>query len=334
MGRHYKQIGLRERIEIELMRREGLSLRFIAERLCRSASTISRELRRNARPTKQWTGPYEAERAHRLAARRRQWDARFKMARQPDLAAHVRQHLAMGLSPEQIAGRLARADAGMRISHESIYRFVYHRARQHDHTWRRLLPRAKPRRGRFPRRGGSLVSLIKHRVSIAQRPQGVAERGEPGHWEGDLMAFRRNRQTMLVLHERVSRFTTAVRLPDKTAATAIARMIAIFSHLPKALARSITFDNGGEFAQHYRLGQQLGIQTYFCDTHSPWQKGGVENAIGRLRRNLPSPTDLNTLPSGTLDAILSAHNAQPRKILAFQSPDEVFQSLNRVALQP
>lgn len=334
MGKHYEQLCLRERIEIELMRREGLSLRFIAERLCRSASTVSRELRRNAKPTRKWAGAYEAERAHRLAARRRQWDARFKMARQPALAAHIGQHLAMGLSPEQIAGRLAREDADMRISHESIYRFIYHRARQNDDTWRHLLPRARPRRGRFPRRGGSLVKLIKRRVSIAERPSAVADRREPGHWEGDLMAFRRNRQTMLILHERVSRFTTAVRLPDKTAATAITRMLDIFSRLPKTLARSVTFDNGGEFAQHYQLSDALGMKTYFCDAHSPWQKGGVENAIGRLRRNLPGPTDLDTLPGGALDAILAAHNAKPRKILAFQSPNELFQTLNHVALQP
>lgn len=333
MGKHYNQLGLRERIKIELMHREGLSLRTIARQLGRSASTIGRELARNAQPTRQWSGPYDGERAHRLAARRRQWDARFKLARQPDLATHVRQHLAMGLSPEQIAGRLAREKAGMRISHESIYRFVYHRARQHDHLWSRLLPHAKPRRGRFPRRGGSLVNLIKRRVPIAERPQIVAERSEPGHWEGDLMAFRRNRQAVLVLHERHSRFSCAFRLPDKTAATAIARMIAAFSLLPKPLARSITFDNGGEFAQHYRLNDQLGMDTYFCDAHAPWQKGGVENAIGRLRRALPSPTDLNTLPDGAIDDILAAHNDQPRKVLAFQSPSELFQSLNRVALQ-
>lgn len=333
MGKHYDQLCLRERMEIEFMRREGLSLREIARRSGRAASTIGRELKRNARPTKQWCGAYDGERAHGLASRRRQWDARFKMARQPDLATHVRQHLAMGLSPEQIAGRLTREEADMRISHESIYRFIYHRARQHDRSWYRLLPRAKPRRGRFPRRGGSLVNLIKHRVSIALRPQRVAERREPGHWEGDLMTFRRNRQAVLVLHERVSRFTSAFRLADKTADTAIAQMIAVFGSLPKSLARSITFDNGGEFARHYRLNQHLGIQTYFCDPHAPWQKGGVENAIGRLRRKLPRPTDLDTLPDGALDAILGAHNAQPRKILAFTSPAELFQSLNRVALQ-
>ena len=333
MGKHYEQLRLRERMEIERLRGEGLSLRVIAGRLCRSASTISRELNRNARPTKQWSGPYDGERAHHLAARRRQWDARFKLARQPDLATRVRQRLAMGLSPEQIAGRLAQEKARTRVSHESIYRFIYHRARQHDRSWYRLLPRAKHRRGRMGKRGGSLVHLIKGRVSIAERPAAAADRIEPGHWEGDLMTFRRNRQAVLVLHERFSRFTSAVRLPDKTAASTIARILDAFSALPKDLVRSITFDNGGEFARHLQLGEKLGVETYFCDAHAPWQKGGVENAIGRLRRKLPRPTDLNTLPSGRLEEIVLAYNQQPRKILAFKSPSEVFQTLNRVALQ-
>jgi IS30 family transposase len=334
MGKHYEQLSLRERMEIDLWRREGFSRREIALRLDRSPATISRELRRNTRPTKQWSGPYDGERAHSLAARRRRWDARYKLARQPDLADHVKQHLAMGLSPEQIAGRLTHEHARMSVSHESIYRFIYHRVRQHDHSWRRLLPRAKSRRGRFPRRGGSLLHLIKHRVPISRRPQTVADRTEPGHWEGDLMTFRRNRQVVLVLHERLSRFISAFRLPDKTAAATIDRIIAAFRYLPKSLARSITFDNGGEFAKHHQLNDKFHISTYFCDAHAPWQKGGVENAIGGLRRFLPRGTDLDLLPTRKLDKIVSAYNAAPRKILSFKSANEVFCELNRVALQP
>lgn len=328
MGKHYDQLSARERIEIDLLRREGLSRRAIAARLGRSPATISRELNRNAQPTKQWRGPYDGERAQRLAARRRQWDARLKMARQPDLASHVRQHLAMGLSPEQIAGQLAREEADMRISHESIYRFIYHRARQHDRSWYRLLPRAKPRRGRFPRRGGSLVNLIKHRVPIALRPQAVAERCEPGHWEGDLMTFRRNRQAVLVLHERLSRFTSAFRLADKTADTAIAQMIAVFGSLPKSLARSVTFDNGGEFARHYRLNQQLGIQTYFCDPHAPWQKGGIENAIGGSAANCHDPP--TSIPCQEAPSMPSSPPTTLSRVKS--SPSSPLQSYSRASI--
>ena len=144
MGQSYEHLRLRERVEIELWRRAGCSLRWIGRRLGRSASTISRELRRNARPTKQWRATYAGERAHALAKRRRRWDARFKLARQPDLCALVRQSLAMGHSPEQIAGRLTREQGRRIISHASIDRFIYHRSAQKDH-WHRLLPR--PSRG-------------------------------------------------------------------------------------------------------------------------------------------------------------------------------------------
>ena len=172
MGKHYIQLSLRERMEIDVWRRAGLSRQEIARRLSRSPSTISRELRRNARRTNQWSGPYDGERAHRLAARRRRWDARFKLARQPDLAEHVRKSLAMGHSPEQIAGRLARQHGGAVISCESIYRFIYHRVAQKDY-WNRLLPRRKSRRGRLGKRGGSAASYIKHRQirpRLAGRP--------------------------------------------------------------------------------------------------------------------------------------------------------------------
>ena len=188
MGRYYEQLSLRERVCIELWIGQGRSVRSIGAALGRSAATISREVRRNGRPTKQWRGRYEGERAHGLALRRRRWDARFKLARQPDLREKVRQGLAMGRSPEQIAGRLAREHGGTIISHESIYRFIYHRSAQKDY-WHRLLPRAKNRRGQLGRRGGSPASLMRRRRSIALRPAEANERAVPGHWEADLMAF-------------------------------------------------------------------------------------------------------------------------------------------------
>lgn len=333
MGQCYDQLSLRERMTIDLLLSEGLSQSQIAIRLGRSRSTITREVRRNARPTKRWRGPYDGVRADGLAARRRQWDARFKLARQPDLAAEVKRRLAMGLSPEQVAGRLARENGRTIVSHESIYRFIAHRSRCRDPSWRRLLLRATRRRGHPKPRGGSLVRLMKHRVSITLRPSVVAGRIEPGHWEGDLMTFRRNRQSVLVLHERVSRFTLAWRIPDKNAATVADRLTAFFRTLPPWLGRSVTFDNGGEFAHHYRIAENCGVATYFCDAHAPWQKGGIENAIGRLRRALPSKIDLDTIAPHHLQAAVTEYNATPRKVLAYAAAAEVFSSLNNGALQ-
>lgn len=333
MGQHYSQLSLRERMTVDLLRREGLSVRSIAARLDRSASTISRELRRNTTPTRQWSGPYDGERAHRLAARRRQWDTRFKLARQPDLAADVKQRLAMGLSPEQIAGRLAHDHGRTIISHESIYRFIYHRARQHDRIWYRLLPRTKYRRGRLPGSGGSLTRLIRQRISIKERPAEVASRQGAGHWEADLMLFGKRNRALLILHERRSRYTLVEKVPDKTADSVADRLVAVFAALPEPLRASVTFDNGGEFARHHRLKDQLSMPTFFCDPHKPWQKGGVENAIGRMRRYLPRSTDIEAIPEGGVHTIMRQYNDSPRKILGYRTPAEVFKDFITVALQ-
>jgi len=334
MGRSYEQLSLRERVRIELWRGEGRSLRWIGEHLGRSASTVSRELRRNSRTSRQWPGGYDGERAHGLALRRRRWDARFKLARQPALRALVRDGLAMGRSPEQIAGRLALEHGRTLISAESIYRFVYHRSAQKDY-WHRLLPRAKSRRGRLGRRGGSSVATIKRRRPLLDRPAEAADRTVPGHWEADLMLFRTYGQAVLVIQERSSRLLRLVRQPSKAAAPVLDSLMALFAALPPPLRRSLTFDNGTEFALHYRLTDALGLDTFFCDPHAPWQKGGIENAIGRMRRSLPRKSDLAAISQHQLDTLLAHYNNTPRKCLDFKTPNEVFSTiLNRVALQP
>ena len=334
MGQCYEQVSLRERVEIEILRHSGISMRQIGRALGRSASTISRELARNARPTKQWCGPYEGERAHDLARRRRRWDARFKLARQPDLCGLVRDGLAMGRSPEQIAGRLAREHCRPVISHESIYRFVYHRSAQKDY-WHRLLPRAKSRRGQLGKRGGSPASRMSRRRALAARPAEASDRTIPGHWEADLMGFSKYGQYVLVTHERSSRLLRVERLPDKTAMSVRTRLSDWLTTLPKPLRRSLTFDNGTEFALHYKLSCKLSHGTFFCDPHAPWQKGGIENAIGRMRRTLPRKSDLAAITQDQLDRLVAAYNDTPRKCLAFRTPTEVFSDIiNRVALQP
>lgn len=332
MGKIYEQLSLRERMKIEFLREQGRSFRAIAAQLGRAPSTISREIRRNTVPTKHWRGSYDGERADLLTARRRRWDARFKLARQPDLREEVRRRLAMGWSPRQIAGRLAQEQARTRISHESIYRFIYHRSAQKDY-WHRLLPKAKFQRGRHGRRGGSSVDRIKHRRSIHDRPSVIATRTEPGHWEGDLMLFAQYGQALLVVHERRSRYTLVFRQPSKAAGPVAERLLSLFRSLPPDWRRTITFDNGTEFAEHHRLAE-LAVVTYFCDAHAPWQKGGVENAIGRLRRYLPRITNLDTLSPQDIERAVCRFNATPRPCLGYQTPEELFCLSSSVALQP
>lgn len=323
MAKRYKQLTLSERIELYRMHREKRSVRAIAAALGRSPSTISRELQRNSRPTKVWSEGYKPVRAEQLRARRRSWDARFKLARDPALRAHVYEGLRAGWSPEQIAGKLRREHGRCIISHEAIYRFIYHRSAQKDY-WHRLLPQRKSRRGRLGEHGGSPVDHIQERISIHERPLEVQSRARPGHWEGDLMLFARYGQAILVTHERRSRVLLARRQPSKAAGPVARELQYQFRALPKALRRSLTVDNGTEFAYHYRLCHQLGMATYFCDPHAPWQKGGIENAIGRMRRRLPRKTDLATISPRQLNHLVAAYNHTPRKCLGFKTPAQVF----------
>jgi len=155
-------------------------------------------------------------------------------------------------------------------------------------------------------------------------PQAVEHRTTFGHWEADLMMFATPGQAILVTHERKSRMTLLARQPGKASQHAADQLLAWFGPLQPGLCKSVTFDNGTEFAQHHLLNDQLAIRTFFCDPHSPWQKGSVENTIGRLRRYLPRKTNLDTIHSSSLDLLIAAHNNTPRKCLDFKTPAEVF----------
>ncbi len=334
MGKSYGQLSLNERIEIYRLHEAGISHRRIGEAIGRHHTTVGRELGRNSKPTKAWPkGGYDAVRAQDRAERRRRRHRRFKLARQPDLRKLVKSRLAMGCSPEQIAGRLTREDSGFSISPESIYRYIYHRSAQKDY-WHRLLPRRKARRGRYGRQGGSPANFIKLRRPISERPQEAQNRVQPGHWEADYMLFAKPGCNVLVLHERTSRFTIIDKPQNRKAELTSQRIAFRLRHIPKTLRKTISFDNGTEFAEHHQLHQRLGVQTFFCDTHSPWQKGGVENTIGRLRHMLPRKTNLDTVTHRKLRAYADRLNNTPRKCLDFKTPAEAFSEISTGALQP
>jgi transposase, IS30 family len=336
MGTCYEQLSAAERKTIGRLHAAGQSGRAIARTLVRAPTTISRELQRNSQQTRSWPGGhYEGTRAQMLTERRRRWDARHKLARQPALRAIVGNFLAMGWSPEQIAGRLARLQKYPTISPESIYRFIYHRSAQKDY-WHRLLPRRKSRRGRRGRRGGGgPTRYLQGRVPISRRPKVASARRQAGHWEADLMLFRTYGQAVLVAHERVSRLTRLLRQPSKAAKPVLDGLLTLFSPLARKLRRSVTFDNGSEFSLHSALSAQLGMRTFFCEPHAPWQKGGIENAIGRWRRPLPRKSDLALITQQQLEQLVDRYNNTPRKCLSFRTPLEVFNALSqRVALQP
>jgi len=322
MGRSYQQFSLEERCEIASRRAGGESIRQIAAALDRAPSSVSRELKRNGGRSVAYKPAYAGQQA-----KARRWRG-SRLLRDPDLQAQVLERLAHGWSPQQVAGRLAREHGRTVISHESIYRFIAAQiVRTKTYAWRLYLPRAKSKRGWRGRKGGSSALHIKHRIPIHQRPAGATDRVDPGHWEADLMLFAAYSQAVLTVHERSSRLVAILRQPDKAAAHVVASLEAMLASLPSNLRQTITFDNGTEFALHHVLRDNIGIQTFFCDTHAPWQKGGIENAIGRLRRFLPRKTDLATLPPDHIRALACRYNHTPRKCLDFQTPAEVFSTL-------
>lgn len=319
-GRKYSHFSIEERCEIARRRKAGESIRQIAAALDRSPSSVARELKRNSGSTG-YAPRYAGEQAHA-----RRWRG-SRLLRQRALQERVLQLLKRGLSPEAVAGRLALEAGTQVLSHETIYRFIYAQiARTKDYAWRRYLPRGKSKRGYRGRKGGSSALHIAGRVPIAQRPAHFADRANAGHWEGDSMQFAHYR-TVLALHERSSRLIWLQHQPTKEAASVAKNIAAVLAPLPQRLRQSITFDNGTEFAQHQVLRKRLGIQTYFCDPYKPWQKGGVENAIGRLRRLLPRKTDLSTVSTRQLQQLAALYNHTPRKCLGWQTPAEVFTKL-------
>jgi transposase, IS30 family len=296
--------------------RSRQSIRQISAALDRQPSTVARELKRNSGSRVGYRPDY----AQAQSGARRWTGARLE--RDHALRETILDRLGLGWSPEQIAGRLAREAGAKVISHESIYRFVYAQLkRTNDRRWRHYLPRAKHKRG-WRTKGG--WPRTADRTSVHDRPHAAGNRTEPGHWEADAMLFSKAGQAMLVAHERTSRLTLALRqnsLKADPVAKALAQML---KPLPPALRRSVTFDNGTEFARHRRIANQLGLATFFCDPHAPWQKGGIENAIGRLRRDLPRKTNLDATHHSQIDKALRRYNSTPRKCLDFQTPAEAF----------
>lgn len=226
-----------------------------------------------------------------------------------------------------VAGHLRQCPKPIYISHETIYRFIYAQIkRTKDYSWRHYLPRTKSKRGGRGRKGGSSAKTIQHRIPIKQRPSEVETRKTLGHWEADLMLFATYGQAILAIHERAGRLLVLYRQPNKADKPVVDHLIEMSAPLPKPLRQSVTFDNGTEFASHYELANTLDMQTFFCDPHSPWQKGGIENAIGRMRRKLPRKTDLATLNQDQLSSLARNYNHTPRKCLDFKSPAELFLS--------
>jgi IS30 family transposase len=328
MGKHYNHLDSTERAAIMLMRHDGKSLRAIARRLNRDPGTISREL---GRQPARGRLPYEATRASAQAFwLSRQSRNRRKLVPGEALFETVAGLLRQGWSPLQIAGKLRRMhpdDADQRVCPETIYVALH--ALPRGELRRELL--ACLRQGhktRRPRsRGADRKDRIAAELRIAARPEEVAERLIPGHWEGDLVKGAHNRSAVGTLVERTSRLVMIARMEEIDALGAQHAFERLFRQVPPDLRKSLTYDRGSEMARHRDLTRNTGVKVYFADPYSPWQRGSNENTNGLIRQYLPKGTDLARHSQDDLDAIAHLLNTRPRKVLDFQTPREVFDKL-------
>jgi transposase, IS30 family len=327
-----------ERYEIARLREAGLSKREVARRLGRAPSTISRELDRNTDPR---TGQYMPERAHRLAWERQRRPKSSKLARDPVLRGQVQQLLDKRYSPEQVSGRLRVLhpdDPAMRVSHESIYQsiYVYPRGglKRELQACLRTGRQVRRRRGRREMRGTIVAA-----VPIGQRPAEAEGRLVPGHHEGDLiMGSKASNSAVGTIVERTTGYLTLLPLPHGHDAAAVAdAIISRLGALPAWFAKTLTWDRGTELAHHQRITATTGIQVYFADPYSPWQRGSNENINGLLREYLPKGTDLSVHTPAQLAAIADELNDRPRKRFGYHTPREQLAKLleqERVATTP
>ncbi len=297
----------------------GSSLREIARRLDRAASTVSREISRH--------GGRPVYRAHE--ADERTWDAALRpkqclLAVHPGLREMVASKLLLDWSPKQISGWLKTQypdDESMRVSHETIYRSLFIQARGvlkkelMDH----LRSKRRMRRSRHARVSGQSRGQIVDAISIRERPAEVEDRAIPGHWEGDLLSGAKN-SYIATLVERHSRFAMLIKVPSKETEAVVAALSEHVRKLPATLKRSLTWDRGLEMAKHKDFTVATDVQVYFCDPQSPWQRGSNENTNGLLRQYFPRGTDLSGYSQAQLDQVSLRLNQRPRETLGFQTP--------------
>jgi IS30 family transposase len=315
------RLSLDERVEIRLGLERNESLRAIARRLNRHVSSISREVAANGGAPN-----YRPLAAQRRAHHRARRPKKTKLAAHAGLRKRVICDLKKFLSPQQIAKTLRAEfpdDGGMRISHETIYKTIYVQGRG---ELRRELARClrtgrakRVPRGRMDNRG-----RIKDMVMISERPAEVEDRAVPGHWEGDLLLGKDGKSAIGTLVERSSRYVMLFALPKRRSAEEVrVAMTKTVQTLPTSLRRTLTWDQGREMAEHQRFSIDTGVQVYFCDPHSPWQRGSNENTNGLLRQYFPKGISLRRFTEDDLMAAADSLNERPRETLGWKTPAEV-----------
>jgi IS30 family transposase len=313
------RLSLAEREEISRGLERGQSFCAIARAIGRDPSTVSREV-----GGKGGRRGYRAWRAHREAERRARRPKAAKLASCPRLRAVVEEWLEQWWSPEEIARHLRREfpdDPMMRVSHETIYQSLYVQGRG---ALRRELA-ACLRSGRAVRRPQGRTQRppkIRDMVMISERPAEVEDRAVPGHWEGDLLIGANNASAIVTLVERATRYVVLGKIKNQRAETVREVLTGLILRMPEQLRLSLTWDQGREMAQHLRFSVDTNVDVYFCDPHSPWQRGSNENTNGLLRQYFPKGTSLRRYTQDDLDQAAASLNNRPRETLDWFKPKE------------
>jgi len=310
----YKQISLEEREKIYQLLKSGISLSAIGKLLDRNKSTISREVSRN----KSMKLGYLPDRANNLSKGRKNRNL-SKIEKYPSLKKYIIDRLSLDKwSPEMIAGRMKLEKIPIRVSHETIYQYIYSYLGLRQKLYQHLMLARPKRQLKYSRRKRILPDIYK----ISNRPEYINNRSEFGHFEGDLTFFKGSKNgSISVLVERISRKTFLIKNNNKTSKNVMMKIAVKAKSIPAI--KSITYDRGGEFAQFGLLSLQ-GIQTYFCDPGAPYQKGQVERTNVSLHKFIPKKTDFNTITETKVQYANDKLNNLPKKCLNFLTPNEAW----------
>lgn len=330
----YTHLTEQERYVINHLSIIGLNKREIGRKINRHHSTISRELKRNGTgPRSNCAAYYWYDETHRIALKRRRQARHYRRRSNRRLVRYVETKLNVQWSPEEISQRIRRDypdDERMRISHETIYRWIYVDASLAGKAYLNLR-RLRKKRRRQKRYGGGRRYLIG-RKNIGERPQVVDGRQRFGDWEGDTVEGKKSSGYIATLVERKSRYLLAYMLPNKKAINLTEQGIKAFRHIPRRMRHTLTVDNGSEFAQFKKFEEKAGLDIYFAAPYSPWQRGANENTNGLLRQYFPKGSDFKKVTKKEITEALKRLNNRPRKCLDYQTPHEVFWKAARGAL--
>jgi transposase, IS30 family len=318
-----RRLTLKERIIIETLLSQNKTKSYIANHLNRNRSTITREVNNwIKKPSDKYNATIANFFAKEDYLNKRNKD---KINTHSKLKDFVCKGLQSGFSPEQVAGRikvLYPNDAIMSISHEAIYQHIYrHRQSIIGKKLIQLLPYHHSKR-RYNRKGGKNKIRIKEQINISQRPQHVELRLEVGHWEGDLMIGLGQKSAIGTIVERKTRYTFIIKLKNRKSETVTQQFAKYLNSMPKRILKSMTYDNGMEMANHKWLSNNTGMDIFFANPYSSWERGTNENTNGLIRRFFPKKTNFNTITNHQLKQAQNALNNRPRKILGYKTPNE------------